>query len=97
MELNYWQEVLLIMHNNNNQIIELITEQLGPNHADIYRFIAEEDQIMSTYGLECATNLSPEILDECLGDLVRASFIRVYTKHNRPPAWETVKEVAKAC
>ena len=85
------------MHNNNDQIIDLISEQLGPNHADIYRLIAEEDQIMSTFGLECATNLSSEVLAECLGDLVRASFIRVYSKHNRPAAWETVKEVAKAC
>ena len=85
------------MQNNNNQIIASISEQFGPNHVSIYRLISADDQVMSTFGLECATNLSSDVLAKCLGDLVRASYIRVYNKHNRPAAWETVKEVAKAC
>ena len=84
------------MHDNTNQIMKVISDQLGSQHAEIYRLIANEDQIMSTFGLECATNLSEDVLAECLGDLVRGSFIQVYTKHNRPSAWETVKEIAKA-
>ncbi len=85
------------MKNNNEQVFDRILEQFGKDHAHIYRLISEQDQIMSTFGLQCATNMSSELLDECLGDLVRASYIRVYAKHNRPTAWETVKEVAKAC
>jgi hypothetical protein len=75
---------------------DAISNQFGTDHAEIYQLIAEQDQIMTTFGLECAVNLSAERVAECLGDLVRASYIRVYSKHNRPSAWETVKEVAQA-
>lgn len=82
-----------------NEILELkqsIQEQFSANHARIFELIAREDQIMSTFGVECATELPSEEVATCLGDLVRASYIRVYNKHNRRPAWETVKDVAKA-
>ena len=77
--------------------LELIEEEFSPAHAEIYRLIANENQVMSTYGLECATDMDAETVASCLGDLVRGSYIRVFTKHNRRPAWETVKDVAKAC
>ena len=85
------------MQDNITHILNTISNQFGANHAELYRLISEQDQVMTTFGLECATNLCPEVLAECLGDLVRASFIRVYSKHNRPSAWETVKEIAEAC
>ena len=46
--------------------------------------------------VECALEIDPEIVALCLGDLVRSSFIKIYQKHGRRPAWEIVKSVAKA-
>ena len=86
----------MLMNNNSNLLIT-ITDELGPNHAEIYRLISQEEQSMTTFGIECATGLTSDEVAECLGDLVRASYIRVYSKHNRPTAWETVKDIAKAC
>ena len=73
-----------------------IKEAFGEQHAEVYRRIASEDRVMSTYALECACDMDKDILDLCLGDLVRANFIRVFQKHGRRSAWETVKDVAKA-
>ena len=85
------------MQDNITHILNSISNQFGASHAEIYRLISEQDQVMTTFGLECATNLSSDVVAACLGDLVRASYIRVYSKHNRPSAWETVKEIAEAC
>jgi len=84
------------MQANHTQIIKHLLQEFGEQHASIYELIAKDDQVMSTYALECATELDSEIVALCLGDLVRSSFVRVYQKHNRRPAWETVKDIAKA-
>jgi len=68
----------------------------GEQHAHIYELIASDNQVMSTYALECALEMDPEIVALCLGDLVRASYIKVYQKHGRRAAWETVNTVARA-
>ena len=81
---------------NLSQIIQELQEKFGEQHAEIFKLIAREDQVMSTFGLECATEMDPEILALCLGDLVRGQYIKVFDKHNRRPAWEIVKDVAKA-
>lgn len=81
---------------NLSQKIQELKEKFGEQHAQIYQLIAREDQVMSTFGLECATEMDPEILALCLGDLVRGQYIKVFDKHNRRPAWEIVKSVAKA-
>lgn len=84
------------MHTDIKLIQKQIEDDFSPAHAELYYLIAREDQVMSTYGLECATDMDPDELASCLGDLVRASYIRVYNKHNRRPAWETVKDIAIA-
>lgn len=84
------------MHTELNQTINTIEADFSASHAQIYELIAREDQVMSTYGLECATELTSDEVASCLGDLVRASYVRVFNKHNRRPAWETVKDIAKA-
>ncbi|MCP3673296.1 MAG: hypothetical protein GY829_02320 [Gammaproteobacteria bacterium] len=76
-------------------IVKLKSE-FGEQHAKIYELIARDDQVLSTYALECALEIDPEIVALCLGDLVRSSFIKIYQKHGRRPAWEIVKSVAKA-
>jgi len=73
-----------------------LKSEFGEQHARIYELIARDDQVMSTYALECALEIDPEIVALCLGDLVRSSFIKIYQKHGRRPAWEIVKSVAKA-
>ncbi len=84
------------MQPDHIQIIIKLTSRFGEQHAQIYELIARENQIMSTYALECSSEMDPEIVALCLGDLVRASYIKVYQKHGRRPAWETVKVVAQA-
>jgi hypothetical protein len=84
------------MHMDLKHVQNLIETEFSPAHAELYSLIAREDQVMSTYGLECATEMDPDELATCLGDLVRASYIRVFNKHNRRPAWEIVKDIAKA-
>ncbi|MFT5520154.1 MAG: hypothetical protein ACI9IA_000742 [Enterobacterales bacterium] len=76
--------------------IARLNSEFGEQHAKIYELIARDDQVMSTYALECASEIDNEIVALCLGDLVRASFIKIYQKHGRRPAWEVVKAVAKA-
>ncbi len=77
-------------------VIAKLKTEFGEQHAELYELIAREDRVMSTYALECASEMDPEIVALCLGDLVRASYIKVYQKHGRRPAWEIVKEIAKA-
>ena len=81
---------------NLSQKTQELEQKFGEQHAEIYTLIAREDQVMSTFGLECATEMDPEILALCLGDLVRGGYIKVFEKHNRRPAWEIVKDIAKA-
>ncbi|MBT8448276.1 MAG: hypothetical protein KJO69_01215 [Gammaproteobacteria bacterium] len=81
---------------NLSQTLKELQDKFGDQHAQIYELIAREDQVMSTYGLECATEIDSEIVALCLGDLVRSNYIKVFDKHNRRPAWEIVKDVAKA-
>ena len=76
--------------------ISKLTGEFGEQHARIYELIARDDQVMSTYALECALEMDSEIIALCLGDLVRSSYVKIYQKHGRRPAWETVKSVAKA-
>ena len=77
-------------------IIAKLKSEFGEQHALIYDLIARDDQVMSTYALECALEMDTEVVALCLGDLVRASFVKIYQKHGRRPAWETVKSIAKA-
>jgi len=84
------------MQPDHIQTIIKLTSEFGEQHAQIYELIARDDQVMSTYAIECSSEMDSEIVALCLGDLVRASYIRVYEKHGRRPAWEIVKTVAKA-
>ena len=76
--------------------IAKLNTEFGEQHAKLYELIARDDQVMSTYALECASEMDSEIVALCLGDLVRSDYIKVYQKHGRRPAWEVVKSVAKA-
>ena len=84
------------MQHNLPLTIAKLKSDFGEQHAKIYELIARDDQVMSTYAIECASEMDSEIVALCLGDLVRASFIKVYQKHGRRPAWEVVKSIAKA-
>lgn len=84
------------MQQNLPLTIAKLKSEFGEQHAKLYELIARDDQVMSTYALECASEIDPEIVALCLGDLVRSAFIRVYQKYGRRPAWEVVKSVAKA-
>ena len=76
--------------------IAKLKSEFGEPHALIYELIARDDQVMSTYALECALEMDTEAVASSLGDLVRASYVKIYQKHGRRPAWETVKSIAKA-
>lgn len=84
------------MQQNRLTTVQEIAANFGDHHARIYSLIAQDNQIMTTYGLECATDLDSEVVAKCLGDLVRGSYIRVYEKAGRRPAWETVRNIAIA-
>ncbi|RLA03973.1 MAG: hypothetical protein DRQ47_04145, partial [Gammaproteobacteria bacterium] len=76
--------------------ISKLTAEFSDDHAKLYELIARNDQVMSTYALECASDVDNETVAQYLGDLVRASYVKIYQKHGRRPAWEVVKAVAKA-
>lgn len=84
------------MQQNLPLTIAKLNQKFGEQHARIYELIARDDRVMSTYALECASEMDPEIVALCLGDLVRGSYIKVFHKHGRRPAWEVVKSVAEA-
>lgn len=73
--------------------IAKLKKEFGDQHARIYELIARDDQVLSTYAIECASEMDPEIVALCLGDLVRASYVKIYQKHGRRSAWETVKSI----
>ncbi len=79
-----------------SETLSKIQSEFGEQHLNIYQLINNDDQVMSTYALECATEFDSDIVALCLGDLVRSAYIRIYQKHGRRPAWEVVKRVAKA-
>lgn len=84
------------MQQNLPLTIIKLNAEFGEQHSRIYELIALDDQVMSTYALECASQIDSEIVALCLGDLVRASYIKIYQKHGRRSAWEVVKSIAKA-
>ena len=89
-------KVVTVMQKHLPLTIAKLKSEFGEQHARIYELIAREDQVMSTYAIECASEMDPEIVALCLGDLVRSSFIKTYQKYGRRLAWETVKSVAVA-
>jgi len=84
------------MQNTLSEMSLKLESEFGEQHSAIYQLIATNDQVMSTYAIECATEMDADIVALCLGDLVRSDYIRVYQKHGRRPAWEIVKAVAIA-
>jgi hypothetical protein len=84
------------MQQNLPLTISKLKAEFGEQHANIYELIARDDQVMSTYALECASELDTGIVALCLGDLVRSTYIKIYQKHGRRAAWEVVKSVAIA-
>jgi len=89
----------MVIQHMQNRILEIASKlqsEFGEQHRMIYQLIAKNDQVMSTYAIECATEMDADIVALCLGDLVRSDYVRVYQKHGRRPAWEIVKPVALA-
>jgi len=84
------------MQQNLPLTIAKLNSEYGEQHSRIYELIARDDRVMSTFALECASEFDGEIVALCLGDLVRASYIKTYEKHGRRSAWEVVKTIAKA-
>lgn len=84
------------MQQNLPLTIAKLNREFGEQHAIIYELIARDDQVMSTYALECSSEIDSEIVALCLGDLVRSAYVKIYQKHGRRPAWEVVKSIAKA-